>query len=463
MIRSLNKDSIAAIATPPGKGALGIIRVSGEDCIQRVNTVFKGKSLEKVGSHSIHFGRIVNDEGEVLDEVLVSVFHAPRTYTGENLVEISCHGSMFILNEVMNLLLTKGIRHAEAGEFTLRAFMNEKMDLSQAEAVVDIIDSENKAAHQVAMSHMRGGFSDKIQELRDKLLNLTSLFELELDFAEEDVEFATNDELMAILDEVKTEVGALIESFKLGNVLKKGVSVVIAGRPNAGKSTLLNALLEEERAITSNIPGTTRDFIEDVINIDGIFFRFADTAGLTSKTRDAIEREGIERSISKIRQADLVIYLFDITELSVAEVQEDLGQLSIKSPYLVVANKIDKARNNGRETLRQRFRDAFDNIVVISSKYQQNISKLKVSLVETLDIEQYQGDQSIVTNTRHYSILSDIMHGISDVHQGIEGGLTKDFIAIDIRKIIQLMGEITGQITNDEILGNIFSRFCIGK
>jgi tRNA modification GTPase len=461
MISHLNQDTIVAIATPPGKSALGIIRVSGSDCLEVVNKVFPAKDLTKVDSHTIHFGYIKDLDGNTIDEVLLNVYKAPKTYTGENLVEISCHGSMYILNAVLNLLQKAGARLANAGEFTLRAFLNKKMDLSQAEAVIDMIDSENEASHKIAVNQIRGGFSDKIKELRDKLLNLTSLFELELDFAEEDVEFASNEQLKEILSETTAEVKLLVDSFKLGNVIKQGVSVVIAGRPNAGKSTLLNTLLEDERAITSDIAGTTRDFIEDSINIDGIQFRFVDTAGLTSQTKDAIEKEGIQRTLNKIANADLVLYLFDINELDLAEVQEDIDQLQLKVPYLLIANKIDKVEDENH--INKNFSNTFENIVFISSKFQQNISALKVNLLKTLDIEKYQGDLSIVTNTRHFTILSKILSSIEEVNQGIDNQLTKDFIALDIRKIIQLMGEITGEITNDEILGNIFSRFCIGK
>ncbi|MBT3302318.1 MAG: tRNA uridine-5-carboxymethylaminomethyl(34) synthesis GTPase MnmE [Bacteroidetes bacterium] len=461
MLYHLNNDTIVAIATPPGKSALGIIRVSGNDCFDIVNKVFSGKDLTKVDSHTIHYGFIKDLDGNVLDEVLLNVYKSPKTYTGENLIEISCHGSMYILNEVLSLLQKVGARLAQAGEFTLRAFMNKKLDLSQAEAVIDMIDSENEASHKIAVNQIRGGFSDKIKELREKLLNLISLFELELDFGEEDVEFASNDQLKEILNETTAEVKTLVDSFKLGNVIKQGVSVVIAGRPNAGKSTLLNELLQEERAITSNIPGTTRDFIEDTINIDGILFRFVDTAGLTSTTLDLIEKEGIQRTLNKIKIADLVIYLFDITELTVEEVKGDVNQLELHVPHLLIANKIDK---DGVESIiKKDFSEAFDNLVFISSKFQQNISALKVNLLKTLDIEKYQGDLSIVTNTRHYTILSEILRSIEEVNQGIDNQLTKDFITIDIRKIIQLMGEITGEITNDEILGNIFGRFCIGK
>lgn len=463
MSEFLNNDTIVAIATPPGKSALGIIRVSGKDAFDLVSKIFTGKDLNKAESHTIHYGYIKDLDGNVIDEVLINVYQSPKTYTGENLVEISCHGSMFILNQVLNLLQHIGARLANPGEFTLRAFLNKKMDLSQAEAVIDMIDSENEATHKIAVNQIRGGFSLKIKDLREKLLNLISLFELELDFAEEDVEFATNEQLIEILTEIKSEVKILVESFKLGNVIKKGVSVVIAGRPNAGKSTLLNTLLQDERAITSNIPGTTRDFIEDVISIDGVMFRFIDTAGLTSKTEDLIEKEGIQRTLGKIGLADLVLYLFDIEELSMDEVVGDIQQLNLKVPHLLIANKIDKIESLDKKELKKQFESNFENIVFISSKFQQNIASLKVGILKSLDIEKYQGDLSIVTNTRHYSILSNILKSIGEVEQAIENQLTKDFITIDIRKIIQLMGEITGEITNDEILGNIFSRFCIGK
>ncbi|MCX6259161.1 MAG: tRNA uridine-5-carboxymethylaminomethyl(34) synthesis GTPase MnmE [Bacteroidia bacterium] len=463
MFSYLNNDTIAAIATPPGKSAIGIVRISGPDAISIVKSVFRGADIDKAKTHTIHLGHIINDDGDMIDEVLISIFRKPSSYTGENSIEISCHGSTYILNSVLNILVSKGARLAEPGEFTFRAFINGKMDLSQAEAVADIIDSENKTAHHIAFNYFRGGFTAKMKELREKLIELVSLFELEIDFGEEDVEFASNSQLLQVLNEIKSEVKNLSDSFSLGNVIKKGVSVVIAGKPNAGKSTLLNTLLNEDRAITSKIPGTTRDFIEDNIIINGISFRFADTAGLTHST-DEIESKGIAKTLEKIRMADLVIYLTDITETTSFELKDELNIQNITKPCLIAINKIDKVNSPEKEKLMDSFSSAFENIIFISSKYGYHIDDLKNRIISLLDLDKYTGDQTIVSNARHYNILNNILSSISDIEKGIQTNLSKDLLTTDIHNILNLIGEITGMaITSDEILNNIFGRFCIGK
>ena len=455
-----SQDTIAAIATPPGIGALGIIRVSGHNAIEVLNTIFPKKDLTKVKSHTLHFGALVY-EGHILDEVLLSVFKGPQSYTGENSIEISCHGSPYILQRVMETLVQLGIRPAGPGEFTMRAFMNGRLDLSQAEAVADLIASESEAAHRVAIEQMRGGFSLKIKELRAQLLQFASLIELELDFAEEDVEFANRDKLSALLKETETEVEKLATSFQLGNAVKAGVNVVIAGRPNAGKSTLLNKLLNEERAIVSDIPGTTRDTIEDILVIEGIRFRFIDTAGLR-KTTDTLESIGIGRTHDKMREAHQIIYLFDVNTLNEDELNHDLQNLQEEyglDRILVIGNKIDQ---DAGDTYAMRYKAA-DKYYFISGKEGIHIDGLKKRLVNSLDLPINRLNDPLITNIRHFHALNGILNAIHNIQQGMALGITTDFIASDIRIALHQMGEITGEITSDEILGNIFSQFCIGK
>ncbi len=451
------QDTIAAIATAPGVGALGIIRVSGAEAISKVNQLFPKKNLEKVKPYTLHFGPL-QYKGLLLDEVLLSIFHNPKSYTGEDLVEISCHGSPFILQKVMETLVEIGVRPAEPGEFTLRAFMNGKLDLAQAEAVSDLIFSESESAHKAALEQMRGGFSQKIRDLRAQLLQFASLIELELDFAEEDVEFANRDALQKLLFSIYTEVEKLLQSFKLGNVMKAGVKVVIAGRPNAGKSTLLNALLNEERAIVSDIPGTTRDTIEDTITIEGIQFRFIDTAGIRA-TEDVLENIGIERTMEKLREAHLILYLFDVNEISSSELEDDLKKLPQDKYILQIGNKIDRDQD---ENYKDKFQVLQDHLF-ISSKENLYIDTLKNALVKSLHLPDVQIHDTVVTNIRHVHALQNVLQSIERIQQGLAFGMTTDLIASDIRHAIHHMGEITGEITNDEILGNIFSKFCIGK
>lgn len=457
MATTHTEDTIAAIATPAGQGAIGIIRVSGPQAISIVDQLLKSKRLEKSETHKAHYGSI-RDEGKVLDDVVLTIFRNPNSYTGEDVVEISCHGSGFVLRNVMEALLKKGARHADAGEFTLRAFLNGKMDLSQAEGVADLIASESSASRDAAIHQLRGGFSKKIQELRDKLLHFSSMLELELDFSEEDVEFANRDELQKLLDEIYQTIKNLRDSYQMGNVIKHGVSVVIAGRPNAGKSTLLNALLNDERAIVSEIPGTTRDVVEDTITINGIQFRFSDTAGIRTSD-DTIERIGVERTMQNLEKANLVIYLFDIGEVTPADVEQDLQDLNLQKPHFLVANKIDMGLNADQ-------RKAFDNlgdVIFISSLQQDNLEALRYKLQEKTELDEGVTDQTMVTNLRHYQALNETLKSIDDIRQNFEQEMSTDFITIDIRRALQSMGEITGEITTDEILGNIFEKFCIGK
>ncbi|WP_347159062.1 tRNA uridine-5-carboxymethylaminomethyl(34) synthesis GTPase MnmE [Pontibacter chitinilyticus] len=459
MINTLfNTDTIVAVATAPGVGAIAVIRLSGPEAIAITNRVFKGKDLTTQASHTIHFGTI-RDEEMVLDEVLVSLFVAPHSYTKENVVEISCHGSDFIVQQIMQLLLKQGARLANAGEFTKRAFLNGQFDLAQAEAVADLIASDSALSHQVAMQQMRGGFSQEIKRLRGELVHFASMIELELDFGEEDVEFADRDQLRTLIGNIQRIIRELLKSFELGNVIKNGVPTVIVGNPNAGKSTLLNKLLNEEKAIVSDVPGTTRDFIEDEINIDGITFRFIDTAGLR-ETTDKVEAMGVERTMQKLSQSSLIIYLFDITEVTAAEVQAELDRLNPKKlPLVAVANKTDLA---SPEKL-QRF-ESIEGLVPISAAEGANLDELKQALVAKVNLGKLNTQsQTIVTNLRHVDSLNKTYAALDDVLQGLALGISNDLVAADIRRALYSLGEITGEITTDDLLENIFTKFCIGK
>ncbi|MDX1760912.1 MAG: tRNA uridine-5-carboxymethylaminomethyl(34) synthesis GTPase MnmE [Christiangramia sp.] len=467
------KDNIVALATPSGAGAIAIIRVSGPDAIKLVTPVFKAKSnknLMEQPSHTLHLGNIVDGE-RILDEVLVSVFHGPKSYTGENTIEISCHGSPYIQQEIIQLLIRRGCRSAEAGEFTLRAFLNGKMDLSQAEAVADLISSENMASHQMAMQQMRGGFSNEIQKLREELLNFASLIELELDFAEEDVEFANRDEFQKLISRIQNVLKRLIDSFAVGNVLKNGIPVAIVGEPNVGKSTLLNALLNEERAIVSEIAGTTRDTIEDEISIGGVGFRFIDTAGIR-ETEDVVESIGIKRTFEKISQAQVVLYLFDASSPSASGISPQGGDYSqvkfeigkIKNqfpqkPLVILANKTDKLNEDQLKNLKSQISD----LNTISAKTGAGVEELQQKLLEFVNTGELRNNNTIVTNTRHYNALLSALEEINKVQEGLNHNLSGDLLAIDIREALHYFGEITGEITNDDLLGNIFANFCIGK
>lgn len=453
----ISQDTIVALATSPGaQGAIAVIRVSGNEAINIVNGVFKGKDLTAQDSHTIHFGTIREGE-EILDEVLVSLFVAPNSYTKENSVEISTHNSKYIIERIISLLIKKGARAARAGEFTLRAFLNGGLDLSQAEAVADLIASNSAASHQVAMQQMRGGFSNQLKQLREDLVHFASLIELELDFGEEDVEFANRDQLKSLIQKIYTVIGKLIQSFEQGNVLKNGVPVVIAGKPNVGKSTLLNALLNEERAIVSDIAGTTRDTIEDEINIHGVTFRFIDTAGLRD-TEDVIEAKGVERTRKKMKQARLIIYLFDPTQDNIAVVQQQISEVrDLNIPFVTIINKSDLLAEGDRAEYNVL------NPLYISAKKQLGIDELKEELLNQVNLSNINTDDVMVTNIRHVEALQLTQAALERVLYGIDNPVTSDFLAMDIRQSLHHLGEITGTVTTDDLLENIFSKFCIGK
>jgi tRNA modification GTPase len=450
------EETIVALATPTGIGAIGVIRLSGPDAIKIANNVFKGKDLTKQESHTIHFGNMV-DGDVILDEVLVSLFIAPKSYTRENVVEISCHGSAYILESVIKLLIKHGARSAKPGEFTLRAFLNGQMDLSQAEAVADLIASNSKASQQVAIQQLRGGFSNQLQALREQLVQFASLIELELDFAEEDIEFANRDQLKKLIYEIVRVIAALIQSFELGNAIKQGVNTVIAGRPNAGKSTLLNALLNEERAIVSHIPGTTRDTIEEVLNIHGINFRLIDTAGIREAT-DAIEKIGVERTMEKIDQSALLVYVYDAEQITIEELNSDLESLQRPGiTMLVVANKADLLTTEQLTALPHT-----QSAIIISAKEKRYIDELKAKIYHSAVKDQLDGNETLVTNIRHLEALQKTEEALARVLNGIDS-VTSDFLSMDIKQALHYLGEITGAVTTDDLLENIFSKFCIGK
>ncbi|WP_396192058.1 tRNA uridine-5-carboxymethylaminomethyl(34) synthesis GTPase MnmE [Flavobacterium sp.] len=459
-------ETIVALATPSGAGAVAIIRMSGKDAITIAAEVFQsvsGKDLSKQKTHTIHLGTIVDDT-KIYDQVLVSIFKNPNSYSGENVIEISCHGSTFIQQQIIQLLLRKGCRMAQAGEFTLRAFLNGKLDLSQAEAVADLISSDNEASHQIAMQQMRGGFSNEISKLREELLNFASLIELELDFAEEDVEFADRTQFHDLLNRIEFVLKRLIDSFAVGNVIKNGIPVAIVGEPNVGKSTLLNALLNEERAIVSEIAGTTRDTIEDELVIGGIGFRFIDTAGIR-ETIDVVESIGIKKTFEKIEQAQVVLFLVDSSQLSndsLESLKSEIEQIKNKYPLktlLVVFNKMDLMTTE----LVENINSEISNALLISAKNKTGIDDLKNQLLSFVNTGTLRNNETIVTNTRHYDSLLKALEEIQKVKFGLNSGIPSDLMAIDIRQALFYFGEITGEVTNDELLGNIFANFCIGK
>ncbi len=473
----IHTDTIVALATPSGAGAIAVIRLSGKEAISIAEKQFKsvsGKLLSKQATHTIHLGHIV-DGDRTLDEVLVSIFKDPNSYTGENVVEISCHGSNYIQQEIIQLFLRQGCRMATAGEFTLRAFLNGKLDLSQAEAVADLIASDNEASHQIAMQQMRGGFSSEIAKLREELLNFASLIELELDFAEEDVEFADRTRFKELIERIMTVLKRLIDSFAVGNVIKNGIPVAIVGEPNVGKSTLLNALLNEERAIVSDIAGTTRDTIEDEISIGGIGFRFIDTAGIR-ETKDVVESIGIKRTFEKIEQAQVVIYLFEADVISNDSKKSQILKVEIEriknkypqKPLIIVANKSDKLSEIQAESLSKELTvisndSEKSHFQLLSAKTKEGVDTLKDKLLSFVNTGALKNNDTIVTNTRHYDSLLKALEEVSKVKGGLDAGLSGDLLAIDIRQALYYFGEITGEISNDDLLGNIFANFCIGK
>ncbi|MEQ8686846.1 MAG: tRNA uridine-5-carboxymethylaminomethyl(34) synthesis GTPase MnmE [Imperialibacter sp.] len=450
-------DTIVALATPQGIGAIAVVRLSGPQAISIANAVFHGKDLNAVDSHTIHFGTI-REGKEIIDEVLMSVFIAPKSFTKENVVEISCHGSSYIIKRIINLIVSKGARLAKPGEFTKRAFLNGQFDLAQAEAVADVISSDSEAAHQAAMSQMRGGFSKDIKQLRGQLIHFASMIELELDFGEEDVEFADRHDLAKLVNDLKTIINQLIKSFDLGNVIKNGVPTVIAGKPNAGKSTLLNALLKEDKAIVSDIAGTTRDSIEDEINIEGVAFRFIDTAGIR-ETTDIIEALGVERTHSKMKEASLILYLFDLVNDNITDINKEINKLeNLGKPFIPIGNKIDKAP----EALVAQLKED-DRFIFISASQQQYLEELKDKILDQVNLKNVRSSDTIVTNARHFESLLKTSQALDDVLTGIGSNVTGDFLALDIRQALHHLGEITGEVTNDDLLANIFSKFCIGK
>lgn len=459
-------DIICAISTPPGMGAIAVIRLSGKGSIAVADTLFvspSGKRLADAKANSVLFGEI-RFNNEVTDEVLVTVFHAPRSFTGEESVEISCHGSVYIQQKIIEALIARGVRLAKPGEFTRRAFGNGKFDLSQAEAVADLIASSSQASHRVAMNQMRGGFASKLAELRDKLLQFVSLVELELDFAEEDVEFANRQKLYELTEEIEREIDKLARSFQLGNAIKNGIPVAIIGETNAGKSTLLNLLLNEEKAIVSDIHGTTRDVIEDTVNINGVTFRFIDTAGIRHTT-DTIETLGIERTYQKIAQASIVLWMIDLTTPTeeINTLAQSIIPKLVDKHVLLLLNKSDLLSESEREEKQHLLPELKAELLFISAKKRQNTDQLQQLLLKAADIPQIGEHDVVVTNLRHYEALMNALEAVRRVKEGLDTGITSDFISQDIRECMFYLGEITGQISTDEILGNIFSKFCIGK
>ncbi len=465
----LSEGSIIARATGVGISAISLFRLSGNDVIDMVSKCFHAKSGKKLidqKSHSVHLGTL-HRNGKSLDEVLVSIFKAPNSYTGENIVEISCHGSNYIQEQVLRLFVEQGANHAKAGEFTLRAFLNKKIDLSQAEAVADLIVSESKAAHEVALNQMRGGYTKEISLLRQNLLNFASLITLELDFAEEDVSFADRKALKNLLSEIHSKIKSLIDSFQFGSVIKNGVPVAIVGKPNAGKSSLLNVLINEDRAIVSDIPGTTRDTIEDTLTLSGIVYRFIDTAGLR-ETKDQIESVGVAKAKEKIDLAKVVIYLFDAKDTSLPEIIDSINEFKREGLIIIlVENKIDLIKEIGLSPLAQKLINRsdeipYDSLCSISTFDIDSIENLKNILIDKVNCISSNGD-AVVSNARHFEALQNASKSILNIISGLETELSGDLLSVHINEAMKFLGEISGEITNDELLGNIFSKFCIGK
>ncbi len=450
-------DTIVALATPPGVGAIGVIRLTGSNAIGIANKLFPSKNIAMESSHTLHVGYL-KDENEILDEVVISLFKNPTSYTGEDVVEISCHGSAFVQGQVIKSIINKGARLAKPGEFTQRAFLNGKLDLTQAEAVADLIASNTEASKNAAINNIRGGFSDLLKHLREQLIQFSSLIELELDFSEEDVEFADRKKFVELIEEISTATKKLLDSFKLGNVVKNGVSVAIVGKPNAGKSTLLNTLLNDNRAIVSEIAGTTRDTIEEIININGILFRLIDTAGIREHTTDVIENMGVIKSLQKIKEANIILYLFDVNTTDVEElniINNDISQQNKK--LILIGNKADIIPDNKKNN----YSDL--SILFISARENIGIEELKSKLFVSVTENKIVTENIIVTNSRHYEALQQVDKSLHDITDGLQNKISGDLLALDIRQCLYYLGEITGEITNEDRLDFIFSKFCIGK
>lgn len=450
-------DTIVAQSTPQGKGAIGIIRLSGKNSIKIINSIFPSKNLSKQKSHTIHYGNI-EYENDIIDEVLVSIFKEPKSYTKENIVEISCHGSNYIIKKILSITVELGARVANRGEFTFRSFLNGNIDLSQAEAVSDLISSNSENSHKMAINHIKGVFSNKIKELRKDLINLSSLLELELDFSEEDVEFANREQLENLLDEILSFNNLLLESYKLNNVIKDGINVLILGKPNVGKSTILNGLLEEDKAIISDIPGTTRDVLEDTITIGGNLFRFIDTAGIR-KTDDKIEKIGIEKALNQIEKAALILYVFDLNKTNVDSLERELNNDLFNKKHIIYIG------NKGDLEVSKEVNLYFSNkkLKKISANNNNDINKLKNHINNYITKNLVSSDSSIMINERHYASLTNVNTSINNVKKNLKNKSNIDLLALDIKYALNHLGEITGEISNEEILGNIFSKFCIGK
>tara|TARA_Y100000746_G_scaffold107605_1_gene92003 strand:+ start:483 stop:1838 length:1356 start_codon:yes stop_codon:yes gene_type:complete len=451
-MNNINNDTICALATGGGISAIALIRISGKETINIVNKIFS-KDLSKKETHTVHFGNII-DKKNIIDEVIVTLFHKDQSFTGEETVEISCHGSKYIQKKILELLINNGVRMADPGEYSMRAFQNGKLDLSQAESIADLIEAESEAAHKTAIQHLRGGFSKKLKLLRQKLIDFASLIELELDFSEEDVEFADRNQLNNLLNELQKEISVLINSFKIGNVIKNGIPVAILGAPNVGKSTLLNTLLNEDKAIVSDIAGTTRDSIEDEIIIKGYNFRFIDTAGIR-KTNDKIENLGIDRTISHAKKSSIIIYLLDASE----NIENQINNIykldkEDQDKVIKVINKIDLNNN---------LKSKIDNCIFISAKENIGVEELKNKIFDYTNINALDNNNTIVTNQRHYEQLKNTLNELEIVIEGLSNGLSSDLLAINIKQSLFHLGLITGEVSTDDLLSNIFGKFCIGK
>ncbi len=463
-----SKSTITAISTAPGTGGIAVIRVSGEDALSFCDAIFRPKSKSRnilnQSANTVLYGSIVNNKDEIIDDVLVTVFHAPHSFTGENTVEIACHGSIYIQQQILQLIIDAGCKLAQPGEFTQRAFLNGKMDLSQAEAVADLIASNSEAAHRMSISQMRGGFSNELMHLRSQLIDFVSLIELELDFNEEDVEFADRNQLKKLTTEIEQHIAKLADSFSVGNALKNGIPVALVGETNVGKSTLLNLLLNDEKAIVSDIHGTTRDVIEDNIIIRGLNFRFIDTAGIRNTT-DTIENLGIARTYKQIEQASIVLWLIDCTQLTehIEWLTERIEKRASGKKIILVFNKIDLVNKEELMVINQIFNQYEGDRVFISAKNNTNSEKLEDALLKAAQLPNIQPGDVVVSNMRHYEALQQAHSAICRVYDGLEAGITSDFLSQDIRECLHALGTITGQVSNDEILGNIFGKFCIGK